>query len=203
MISLAYLFDTEMKFWNEVYKKDQDHWIDKTVSNLTKYACKKYGPFKNVLEIGCASGVDTFYIADHTSQQVIGIDIIPKAIKIAQKNLAEQPEKIQKKVVLEIGDVEKLKYKDNQFDFIYSLSVFHSVDIIKAFKEIKRVLTFDGKAVIYAYLNEREHHHTYNDQDFRDEATKHFEIIKTQIKEIPSDAGGDNHTAFIMELRAN
>jgi len=204
MISVAYLFELgEKKFWNEVYKKDQDHWIDKTVSNLTKYTCNKYGPFKNVLEVGCASGLDTFYLAEHTTQQVIGIDIVPKAIKIAKKNLAEQPEKIQKKVILEVGDVEALKYKDHQFDFVYSLSVLHSTDIIKSLKEIKRVLTVDGKAVIYLYLNEREHHHTYSDQDFINEAKKYFEIIKTQIKKVPSDAGGDNHTALIVELRAN
>lgn len=204
MIPIAYLFEIgEKKFWNEVYKKDQDHWVDKKISNLTKYACKKYGPFKNVLEVGCAAGIDTFYIAENTSEQVIGIDIVPKAIEIAQTNLAEQPEEIQKKVILETGDVENLKYQDKQFDFIYSLSVLHSTDITKSFKEIKRVLTADGKAVIYVYLNEKEHNNSYSEKDFVDEASKYFEIIKTQIKEIPSDAGGDNHTALIMELKSN
>jgi len=203
MIPVSYLFEAEKVFWNEVYKKDQAHWIDKSISNLTKYACKKYSPFKNVLEVGCAAGVDTFYIAEHTSKQIIGIDIAPKAIEIAKKNLAEQPEKIQKKVILETGNVENLKYQDKQFDFVYSLSVLHSTDITKSFKEIKRVLISDGKAVIYVYLKEKEHNRSYSDQDFLNEAKKYFEVIKTSTKDIPSDAGGDNHVAFIMELRAN
>ena len=109
MISIAYLFEAEKIFWNDVYKNDEAHWIDKTISNLTKYTCRKYGPFKNVLEVGCAAGVDTFYLAEHTSKQVIGIDIAPKAIELAKKNLIKQPDKLQKKVILEVGNIEKLK----------------------------------------------------------------------------------------------
>ena len=205
MISVAYLFEIgEKKFWNDVYKKDEAHWIDKSVSNLTKYACREYGPFTDVLEIGCAAGIDTFYLAQNTKHQIFGIDIAPDAIELAQNNLVEQPQEIRNKIVFEVGDVENLEhFNDSSFDFIYSLSVLHSTDITKSFKEIKRVLTDDGKAVIYVYLNEKEHNNSYSEKDFVDEANKYFEIIKTQIKEIPSDAGGDNHTALILELKAN
>jgi len=202
MLSLSYLFEAEKIFWNEIYKKDSAHWIDKTISNLTKYTCKKYGPFKNVLEVGCAAGVDTFYLAQYTSNQVIGIDIVLKAIELAKKNLAEQPEEIQKKVILEIGNVENLKYNNNYFDFVYSLSVLHSTDINKSFKEIRRVLTNDGKTVIYSYINEEEHKRIYSEKDFIDVSSKYFKILNSSTKEVSSDAGGDKHTAFILELQA-
>jgi ubiquinone/menaquinone biosynthesis C-methylase UbiE len=203
MIPIAYLFENEKIFWNSVYKKNEAHWMTKSVSNLTKYICKKYGPFKTVLEIGCAAGVDTFYLAEHTTKQIVGIDIAIKAIEEANKNLIKQPIKIQRKIVFETGDVENLKYEDKSFNFIYSLSVLHSTDITKSFREIRRCITDNGNAVIYVYLNEKEHKKSYTEQDFLNESKKYFEVIKTSIKEIPSDAGGDNHTAFIMELKAN
>ncbi len=202
MISLSYLFEAEKIFWNDVYKTDQAHWIDKKVSNLTKYVCKKYGSFKTVLEVGCAAGIDTFYIAQHTSKQVIGIDIASKVIDIAKKNLAGQPEETQKKIIFETGNVENLRFHENYFDFVYSLSVLHSTDINKSFKEVRRVLTSDGKAVIYVYVNEKEHKRSYSEQDFIDISNKYFKILKTSTKEIPADAGGDKHTAFILELQS-
>ena len=201
MISMAHLFEAEKVFWNNVYKKDEAHWIDKSVSNLTKYACKTYGPFKNVLEVGCAAGIDTFYFAQNTTNQVIGIDIASTVIDIAKKNLSKQPEEIQKKVIFETGNVENLKFDDKQFDFVYSLSVLHSTDINRSFKEIRRVLNDNGKAVIYVYINEKEHKRSYSDQDFVDVSNKYFKILKTSTREIPADSGGDKHTAFILELQ--
>ncbi len=202
MLSLSYLFEAERIFWDNVYKKDEAHWVDKKVSNLTKYACKKYGPFKNVLEIGCAAGIDTFYIAQYTTNQVIGIDIAEKAIQLAKQNLEKQPKNIQKKVRFEVGNVEDLRFPKNYFDFIYSLSVLHSTDIDKSFKEIHRVITNNGKAVIYVYLEEEEHKRSYSQADFEEISGKYFNILKTSIRNIPKDAGGDTHKALILELQA-
>ena len=110
--------------WENIYKNEKTHWLDKDVSKLTKSAARRYGPFENVLEIGSASGIDTFYLARHT-KNIIGIDLTKDAVEIAKQNLKNQSDKIKEKVKFQVGDVEKLKFPDAHFDFVYSLSVLH------------------------------------------------------------------------------
>ncbi len=196
---INYLSESEKDFWEDVYDSNEDHWTDKEVSRLTKTAVNKYGNFDNVLEIGCAAGIDTFYLAQY-SKNVIGIDIVSDVIDLANKNLNKQPKEIRSKVKFEIGDVEKLKYNDNQFDFVYSLSVLHSTDYKKSLKEVRRVLTNDGNAVIYVYVDGNTGDKIANKKDFLNICEKYFNIEKEQVVETKKDSGGNYHIALIVYL---
>jgi len=185
---------SEKKFWAEVYEEDEAHWTDKEVSKLTKSIVKKYGSFKNILEIGCAAGIDTFYLAKYTNNKIIGIDIISDIINQAV-NLKKQSKNLQNKITFEIGDAEKLKYDNESFDFVYSLSVLHTTDINKSLSEINRVLTKNGNAVIYIFIDEE-----LNKNKFLDICKKYFNINQQEIVSVKHDDGGDKHKALITYL---
>lgn len=194
-------FESEKKFWTDVYEEDEAHWIDKDVSNLTKAAVKKYGDFKNVLEIGCAAGIDTFYLAKH-SERIVGIDIVEDVVKIAKKNLKQQPKEIREKIKFEVGDAEKLRFKDAQFDFVYSLSVLHSTNVNKSLKEVRRVLSDEGHAVIYVYVGGDGGDLIADNDKFIGVCEKYFIVEKREAVKIKSD-GEDKHKheALIVYLK--
>jgi len=197
---LNFINESEKEFWEDVYNSDDDHWVDKEVSRLTKSVVNKYGNFNNVLEIGCAAGIDTFYLAQY-SKKVIGIDIVADVIKLANNNLKKQNKTIQSRIKFDIGDAEKLKYNDKQFDFVYSLSVLHSTDYKKSLKEVRRVLTDDGNAVIYVYIGGNTDDKVANKDDFIKECEKYFDIEKKTEIETKKDAGGNYHKALILFLK--
>lgn len=197
MLFRQFLKESELKFWKEIYKNDETHWLDKSPSNLAKLAIRKYGPFKNVLEIGCAGGIDSFLFAEHCNK-LIGIDIVPEAIEIANKNLQNKPQKIRNKIKFEVGDAEKMKFSDKSFDFVYSLSVLHSTNINSSIPEIRRVLTDDGHAVIYVYLKTDKTDEGIEKYLFINACKDKFKIEKTTEHEIASDDGGDSHVACIV-----
>ena len=73
--------------------------IDEALGISPKEIINKYKTFNNILEIGSAGGVDTFELAKHTKNKIIGIDISKDAVKIAKENLKKQSEAIKRKVV--------------------------------------------------------------------------------------------------------
>lgn len=186
---------SDKKFWTGVYQGEAPEWTKKRPSNLTRYAISKYKPLGKVLEIGSAVGIDSFFLAT-VADSVIGIDIVDKAVAQAKKNLEDQSKSIQNKVTFEVGDAEKLKFDDNSFDFVFSLSVLHDTDITKSLAEINRVLSPKGKAIIYVYIKgERK----TSEKEFIDESIKYFTILDKSLKDT-TDSTGAKRTALIVEL---
>ena len=191
--------ESEKPFWKNIYQKDKAHWIDKKPSQLTRRAITKYGGnWNKILEIGCGAGIDTFLLATAVKEKVIGIDITEDAIKIAKENLKQQSKEIQNKVIFETGDAEKLKYKDGEFDFVYSLSVLHSTDVSKSLKEIARVITDNGTAVLYVFIGSKKEE--VSDKEFLDTCEKYFQV-EEKSKIVIKDAAKDKHLARIVFLR--
>lgn len=188
------LIASKKEFWKKIYDNKETHWLKKEVSILTKDVVKKYGPFKNILEIGSAGGIDTFYLAKHT-KRIIGIDIVEDAIKIADLRLKKQNKDIRKKIKFQIGDAEKLKFPDTTFDFVYSLSVLHSTDISKSLKEVHRVLTEDGHAVLYVFIGKKK----LNKDHFLSVCKKYFIIEDENITNVKDKK--EKHKALIVFLR--
>lgn len=190
------LLETEQKFWDTIYKDKEAHWIDKNPSNLAKKAISKYDKFDKVLEIGCGAGIDTFLLAT-VANKITGIDLVSNAVDLAKKNLEKQPKDIKSKITFEVGDAEKLKYQDSEFDFVYSLSVLHSTDVNKSLKEVARVLKDDGKAVIYVYVGKDKEE--IDEELFLNTCNKFFDI-ESKNKVDLKDKANDKHTALIVFL---
>lgn len=92
---------------------------------------------EEILDLGCGEGTRLSLI----SKKGIGIDISKKAIGIAKKEFP--------KLNFLVGDLERLPFKDNSFDLVYSAYVFeHLTNPEKVIEEVKRVLKTNGDLVI-------------------------------------------------------
>ena len=99
------------------------------------------------LEVGCGSGEVARYIARNYRGSVVGADVDPEQIGIAQKNVKG----ITNVQFLE-ADSTGLPFEDSSFDVVLSFGVLHHIDKwLDAISEIKRVLR-PGGYFIYADL---------------------------------------------------
>ncbi len=97
--------------------------------------------FSSVLDVGCGSGVQSFYLAPY-AKEVTGIDLSPKLIEVAQDR-CKQFEHLR----FMVGDACNLPYPDQSFDFIISYGdvLSHIVEgYEKAVSEMARVAKFDA-----------------------------------------------------------
>lgn len=96
---------------------------------------------KNVLCIGCGSGVDAQWLADNGAQSVVGVDISERLIEIGKH---ERPI-----LDLQVMDMEHLEFDDNSFDLACSsLAIHYLKTMTPALKEARRVLRPGGLYVV-------------------------------------------------------
>lgn len=194
------LKESEANFWADIYKSGQAHWTDKNVSGLAELAIEKYAPFQSVLEIGCGAGIDTFLLAQHATK-VIGMDISADAIKLANTNYAERIKKGENRanITFIAGDFEMYRF-DERFDFIYTLSVLHSTKIGLTLPKVASLLSENGHAIIYMFVDEKEAvSSALAEVVMRSIHTIH--IDKREFVTVGKDSGGDTHKAVIYYIR--
>lgn len=134
------------EFYNGVYAKGDIRDNEK----LYKWIVRLCGPQRGrkLLDIACGIGL-VLKAGQESGLQTYGLDISDEAIKRAK---AVSPES-----ELVVGDGENLPWADGSFDYVTSLgSLEHYLDPEKGVREIARVMSNDGTAVImlpnsYAY----------------------------------------------------
>lgn len=105
---------------------------------------------KKVLEIGCGSGVDAVEFAK-AGALVTAIDITDSAIELT-KSLAKEAG-VEVRVIQAPAD--KILYKDNSFDCVYSFGVLHHIpEVDNVLREAHRLLKPRG--IIMAMLYHRD-----------------------------------------------
>ena len=103
---------------------------------------------ESVLDIGCGSGVDTFFAAKMTGPngKVVGIDLMPEMLQRAQENLRLAN---LANVTYENASSDKLPFPEENFDVAISNGVFNLVpDKPGALSEAFRVLRPNGRLMI-------------------------------------------------------
>lgn len=96
---------------------------------------------KRVLEIGCGRGVGIEALLSLGAEQVIGFDLDPKMITLAQTRL----KKYGGRVRVFVGDAEAIEVPDASFNAVVDYGVIHHIPHWqKALKEIARVLQPGG-----------------------------------------------------------
>lgn len=101
----------------------------------------------NCLDIGCGPAYWSIEIAKQSRLQIIGIDTDPEAIKIAASNINKAG--LHKRIAVEAGDVQHMRFSDGQFDLVVSRGSFpYWEDQVQSFKQIYRVLKPGGIAFI-------------------------------------------------------
>jgi len=96
---------------------------------------------KRLLDYGCGNGVHSIFPAK-CGAEVIGIDLSEPSLKIAGERAKR--EGVENKVRFLAMDCEKIGFPDNCFDIIFDGGTFSSIDLNKAYPELKRVLKPQG-----------------------------------------------------------
>ncbi|HEX7474353.1 MAG TPA: class I SAM-dependent methyltransferase [Dehalococcoidales bacterium] len=102
-----------------------------------------------VVDAGCGPG---YLVMDLTRRfpelDIVGIDISPEMLKLAEKNCRQQ--NLNNHVKFEIAAVERLPFETGSVDFVVSsLSLHHWLDPAPALQEIFRVLKPGGQTLIF------------------------------------------------------
>jgi len=102
-----------------------------------------------MLDIGTGPGYLPIEIAKRKSNlHIDGIDLTKKMIKIAQKNALQAS--VANQLHFEVGNANKLRFKDNSYDMVISTGAFHSwKNPVKVINECYRVLKPGKEAWIY------------------------------------------------------
>lgn len=94
-----------------------------------------------VLEVGCGRGVGIEILFSLDAAEVIGFDLDPKMIALAQKRIARYGNRVQ----VFVGDAEKVDLPDASFDAVVDFGILHHVPgWKKALGEIARLLKPGG-----------------------------------------------------------
>lgn len=98
---------------------------------------------KVVLDIACGSGYGSLYLSEKEAKKVVGVDNSQDAIDYAKSKYQKQ------NIEFLIENGEATSFKDDIFDVIVSNETIEHVNNQENFlKEIKRILTKEGVAVI-------------------------------------------------------
>ncbi|MFA4960752.1 MAG: class I SAM-dependent methyltransferase [Candidatus Pacearchaeota archaeon] len=125
--------------------------IESLLLNGSKFLKNKFNfnafAGKKVLEIGCGSGAASCLFAKGGAE-VTCVDITENAIKLTKTNAKAQGLSVN----AQRQDAEKLDFKDENFDYVFSWGVLHhSNNTINAFKQVYRVLKKNGSGLIMVY----------------------------------------------------
>jgi ubiquinone/menaquinone biosynthesis C-methylase UbiE len=130
--------------------------LNETYLQTNPYLIKKFKKIKKknflknniTLDLGCGFGSSSILLANY-SKRVYAIDISEKSIAGTKKNLKFFSKK---KVVVKKLDAEKLDFKSNFFDYIYSWGVIHhSNNPNKIYQNIYKTLKKGGKLFFMVY----------------------------------------------------
>lgn len=151
-------------FYNELDNKPFDRMI------LQRFASENSGKFA---DLGCGCGHTTKFLAKNGAKEIIGIDLSPEMVKIAQK--------LNENLNFEVGNMLDLHKNDGEFGAIsafYAIVHFTCEEIERAFSEIYRVLRSSGQFLFCFHVGDE----TVNLDEFLNQKVKitfyFFEVDK-------------------------
>jgi SAM-dependent methyltransferase len=142
------------KIWDELLKeKDLNEFIKSHLCErkafleaVRKYAERsKHNGSAKVLEIGCGTAIDSYYIAEEAKVDVWAIDISDKAVEIAKKI----GNYFNSKISIMVSDITNISFKEGSFDLVFSQGVVeHFKDPLKVIIEQSRLLRKGGYLIV-------------------------------------------------------
>lgn len=128
--------------WASTYdKKLFQFWMQKFQNPVLK-VLKEAPKDVKILDISCGSGNLLDKLVKLNFKNLHGFDISKKMLKVAK-------EKLPSTVILQHGDVHKLPFSENTFDYVITTEAFHHYHSQnKALSEMKRVVKIKGDVIV-------------------------------------------------------
>lgn len=106
------------------------------------------GAWGLMLDIGTGPGDIPLELIGHVAEgEIIGIDLSPEMLKIAEKKKADAPNS--ERVQFQVADAKELAFSDHHFDTVFSNTILHHIpDPLPFLKEAWRVLKPGGVLLI-------------------------------------------------------
>lgn len=93
---------------------------------------------KKVLMLGCGTGEESIMLKEFGAIDIVGIDLSEESIRLAKQSYPD--------CEFFVGDMHKLPFSDNSFDFVYSsLAIHYSSNPEIVYREIYRILKSNGQ----------------------------------------------------------
>jgi len=109
---------------------------------VTKFIHNLLSLEETILDLGCGNGISTRQINTKFIKKIIGVDINPQMI-----NLAQNSNKLDKINYL-VGSAENLPINSNSIDKVFCVRSFHWFSNLRAIQEIFRVTKEGGSFII-------------------------------------------------------
>jgi ubiquinone/menaquinone biosynthesis C-methylase UbiE len=126
-----------------VYDQRWNRYVTNTLEFLKVWV--RLSPTERLLDIACGTGeFERIVLAEHSTQQIVGVDISEQMLAIAQQKLHNFPT-----VSFQIANASTLSFEDHSFDVVVSANAFHYFDDpLLSLKEMRRVLKPSGRLII-------------------------------------------------------
>ena len=132
--------------------------IERKSRELVLNWLKREGKGKRVLDYCCGNGEDAFFTAKNGASHVLGIDLSELSIE----NCRQRAKNLNlKNVSFGVMDAEALDIENDSLDIITEYGALHHLDLLKAYEEMARVLTSQGKAICVEALGHNKIIHLY------------------------------------------
>ena len=136
----AEIFGYEWKNFPELHKIYEEQFEE-----WTSPIKKEFFKDKFILDAGCGTGRHIYYSKKYGAKEIIGVDL-SQAVEVAYENNKD------KNVHIVQADIYNLPFKQNIFDFIYSIGVLHHLpNPKKGFKNLIQYLKKQGRIAIWVY----------------------------------------------------
>ena len=99
-----------------------------------------------IADIGCGTGGQTITLAQHTTANIIGIDLAPIMIEKFNKNMIEN--NLQKRVQGVVGSMDNLSFKNEELDMILSEGAIYNIGFERGLKEWNKYIKKDGYIIV-------------------------------------------------------
>lgn len=114
------------------------------------------GSGRSILDVGCGpGGLEKLLSRLVSGSKIIGIDISPKVIEVAQKSINNDDNKQNNEIIFIVSQASIIPYPDNFFDIIFCLNSFHHFpDQVGFVREANRMLRPGGVLVLLDNIND-------------------------------------------------
>lgn len=140
-----------------------------------------HGPGR-AIDLGCGTGTNVITLAKR-GWQVLGVDFVPRAIRIAKSKAAREGVQVD----LRVENVTRLKGVQGPFDFALDLGCFHGLGDGKAdyLTQLDRLLAPGGYWLMYGFFASESGPGLFESD---------LELIQSRFKLVSRQDGFDKHT---------